>query len=412
MRRVLMVAFHYPPESSSSGVLRTLKFSKYLPEFGWQPTVLTVREKYYDSFDPSLTRQIPPSVEVCRTHALDTRKMFAIRGKYSRLFTTPDRFVGWLPFAVLAGMRLIRKNHIDALFSTSPLPSAHLIAKLLKSITHLPWVADFRDPWTEPDIEPNPRDLRFRLDSAFESGVFHSADRLIFTTARARNDVLHHAGQELAGKSLIIPNGYDEEDFEQLPDVRPERFPLLITHTGLVDESYRSPVGFLTSVAELIKTGEILSEGIKVQFIGGGIYVESNDFRSLVRNLGLEGVVRVIGRKSYAECLEAQMRSHVLLLLQCGNDTRYAIPGKAFEYLRIGRSILAITPESASSELFDEVGGARVVHPGDRNGLTSALAALLRSARTEESNSSVNRIALSAYSRRAGAARLAEALSA
>jgi glycosyltransferase involved in cell wall biosynthesis len=411
MRRVLMVAFHYPPESSSSGVLRTLKFSKYLPEFGWQPTVLTVREKYYDTLDRSLTHQIPANVEVCRTRAIDTRKMFAIRGKYSRLFTTPDRFVGWLPFAVLAGMRLIRKNHIDALFSTSPLPSAHLIARLLKSITDLPWVADFRDPWTEPDIEPNPRDLCFRLNTALESGVFRSAGRLIFTTARARNDVLRRAGQELAGKSLVIPNGYDEEDFQRLPDLVPERSPLLITHTGLVDESYRSPVGFLTSLSELIKTGEISSEEIKVQFIGSGVYVESDDFRSLVKNLGLEGVVHVIDRKSYAECLEAQMRSHILLLLQCGDDTRYAIPGKAFEYLRIGRSILAITPESASSELFSEVGGARVVHPGDHASLTSALAELLRSARSEKSNNAVSRTALGAYSRRAGAARLAEALS-
>jgi len=411
MRRVLMVAFHYPPESSSSGVLRTLKFSKYLPEFGWQPTVLTVREKYYDSLDPSLSRQIPADVEVCRTRAIDTRKTFAIRGKYSRLFTTPDRFVGWIPFAVHAGMRLIRKNRIDALFSTSPLPSSHLIAKILKSITHLPWIADFRDPWTEPELEPNPRALRFRLDSALELGVLRSADHLIFTTARARNDVLRHAGQELDGKSLVIPNGYDEEDFQQLPDVVPERFPFLITHTGFVDESYRSPVGLLTSLAELIEMRKISSQEIQVQFIGGGSYVESKDFRCLVKNLGLQEVVRVIGRKSYGECLEAQMRSHILLLLQCGDDTRYAIPGKAFEYLRIGRSILAIAPESASSELFDEVGGARVVHPEDRNGLTCALLELLRNVRNGQWNSAVNKVALNTYSRRAGTARLAETLS-
>jgi glycosyltransferase involved in cell wall biosynthesis len=410
MRRVLMVAFHYPPESSSSGVLRTLKFSKYLPEFGWVPTILTVQEKYYDTLDTSLTRQIPENVEICRTRAIDTRKTFAIRGKYSRLFTTPDRFVGWLPFALRAGKRLIRKHHIDALYSTSPLPSAHLIAKALKSSTHLPWVADFRDPWTEPELEPNPKGLRFRLDSALERSVLRSADRLVFTTTRARNDTLRHVGQDLANKSIIIPNGYDEEDFRQLPHAIPERFPLLITHTGLVDESYRSPLGFLHSLAELITAGEVSRGEVAVQFIGGGHYVESAEFGSLLKNLRLEEVVRSVGRMSYAECLEAQIRSHILLLLQCGDDTRYAIPGKAFEYLRIGRPILAIAPESASSELFHEVGGARVVDPKDAPGLTRALRELLLGARQGQWKSSVRAVALNAYSRRAETGRLAEAL--
>src|SRR5262249_868005 len=104
----LMVAFHYPPDHTSSGFLRTLKFSRYLPEWGWQPVVLTVAEENYESCDPALLRQVPSQVVVRRTPAINTKKSLSICGKYLQLFATPDRYIGWLVFAIPVGLSLIR----------------------------------------------------------------------------------------------------------------------------------------------------------------------------------------------------------------------------------------------------------------------------------------------------------------
>ncbi len=409
-KRVLMVAFHYPPEHSSSGVLRTLKFSKYLPDYRWQPTILTVRENCYDQTDNALLQQIPPSVRVCRTSAFDTKKVFSIRGKYLRITTIPDRFVAWLPFAVSAGLRLIRIERIDAIYSTSPMATAHLIASALKSLTKIPWIADFRDPWTEPALIANRRAPLFRLECFLERRVIQQADRLVFTTEQLREELVSRYPDVDRRKAVVIPNGYDEEDFPDLSRVRPDPLPIRIMHTGLVDASYRSPRGFLEALAHLLKNGDILADQVHVEFMGGGEYLRSADFRSQLENLGLERVVSIAGRVSYAECLQRQARSHILLLLQCGSDTRALIPAKAFEYLRVGRPILAIVPPGASSELFQRTGGAKVADPNDPAAICNALLELLVNARAGNWSSDARPAALQSYTRRALTGRLASEL--
>ncbi len=409
-KRVLMVAFHYPPDLSSSGVLRTLKFSRYLPEYGWQPTVLTVRESSYESTDPALLGQVPPGVKVRRTRAVNTKKTFSFRGKYLKFYTIPDSHIGWLPFAVRAGLQMIRQERIDAIYSTSPLATTHLIASTLKFMSGRPWVADFRDPWTEPEIAANPRAPLFRLECRLERGVLRHADRLIFTTAQLRDTVMSRHQDVDAAKAVVIPNGYDEEDFLGLNSSRPDSLPIRITHTGLVDESYRSPQGFLAALAELLKRGEIQADQIRIDFLGGGKHLRSPAFQSLVQSLGLEKIVTVYDRVSYAECLEQQARSHALLLLQCGLDTRTLIPAKAFEYLRIGRPILALAPPGATSELFERVGGAHLADPRDALSIENVIREVFCAARAGQWESDVNRDALRSYTRRELTGRLASEL--
>jgi glycosyltransferase involved in cell wall biosynthesis len=405
-----MVAFHYPPEHSSSGVLRTLKFSKYLPETGWQPYVLTVKEQYYERTDPALLAQTPPHASIFRTRAINTKDAFSVRGKYLRLFTVPDRFIGWLPFAVAAGLRIIRRHNINALYSTSPLGTSHLIASVLKTWTRLPWLADFRDPWVEPQLQTNPWAPLYRLECLLERSVIRKADRLVFTTAQLREEIGARYGKTARNKAVVIPNGYDESDFSDVPELTPPASPIQVTHTGLVDSSYRSPRPFLEGLARLVERGEIPLNQIRVEFIGDSPYLYSSDFREMVARLGLSGVVDLVGRVSYAESIARQARSHVLLLLQCGSDTRTLIPAKAFEYLRVGRPILAIVPPSASAELFAEVGGAEVVDPEDPEGIEEAFRVLFAAARAGHWKSSLRLGSLKKYSRRALTIRLAEEL--
>jgi glycosyltransferase involved in cell wall biosynthesis len=409
-KRVLVIAFHYPPDHSSSGVLRTLKFSLYLPHFGWEPSILTVTEKCYQHTDSALLKQIPAGVEVRRTRAINTRKTFSIAGKYLRITTIPDPYIGWFPFAVTAGLRMLRRGGIRALYSTSPVATSHLVASALKSLTGLPWVADFRDPWTEPELVRNTRAPLFRLETLLERRVLRQADRLIFTTAQLRDEmVTRHTGVN-PEKAVVIPNGYDEADFRGVSSGAPDPTPIQITHTGLVDESYRSPKGFLEAVASLLRSGEIANGELQVEFLGGGDYVESPAFRSLVESLGLERTVTVHGHVGYAECLKRQSRSHILLLLQCGMDTRSLIPAKAFEYLRVGRPILALVPPSATSELFERTGGARVADPENPASIRSEVLALFLAARAGSWRSDANPTALRSYTRQELTGRLAQEL--
>ncbi|HET7903715.1 MAG TPA: glycosyltransferase, partial [Candidatus Eisenbacteria bacterium] len=189
-RRVLMVAFHYPPEGGSSGVLRTLKFSRYLLRYGWQPHVLTLTASSYPVRDEKLLAQIPPEVVVHRTRAIDSGRHLAIRGRYLSSLAIPDRFIGWLPFAVPRGIDVVRRHGIDAIYSTSPLATAHLIALRIHRATRVPWVADFRDPWIEEGIHPRPGSMRERIERRLERAVVRGADRLVMTTSRLRDEIL------------------------------------------------------------------------------------------------------------------------------------------------------------------------------------------------------------------------------
>src|SRR3989442_4839363 len=154
VRHALFIAFHYPPEASSSGVLRTLKYTRFLPEFGWRVSVIAPDTAAYDVCDPSLEAQIPESVRIVRTRFLNTKRHLSWRGIYPALLALPDVWIGWLPWAVAAGRRLIAADRVDLLYSTSPHATAHIIARRLASSSRKPLVTDFRDPLIEDPPEP------------------------------------------------------------------------------------------------------------------------------------------------------------------------------------------------------------------------------------------------------------------
>ena len=379
MKNVLMVAYHYPPEGGSSGVLRTLKFSKYLPQYGWAPHVLTLKESFYPTQDIGLLPEIPPEAVVHRTFALDTARHLSIKGKYLSALAIPDRFVSWLPFGVIKGRRVALDANLRALYSTSPSPTAHLIAGVLKVLTHLPWIADFRDPWIEEGFHPSPGTLRYRIESKMERFVVQHADRVIVTTPYLRQEFLSRYPDLPPDKIKVIYNGYDETDFRELSqDIASEdRFELI--HAGLVTPDFRDPAPFFQAVASLVDAGDLPAMRVRITFLGGGAYTSSRGFMDQIRRFGLEKVVDVAGRVSHREALKRMAGAAVLLLLQASDDTRSLVPAKAFEYLRIGRPILALTLEGATSDLLKEMVHCHVVDPADRVSLQNALLALYRS---------------------------------
>lgn len=407
---LLMVAYHYPPEGGASGVLRALKFSKYLPAAGYVPHVLTLRASSYVTRDEGLLRSIPPEAVVHRTFALDASRHFAIRGRYPGLLAVPDRFVSWLPFGVARGLGVIRRHGIRAIYSTSPIPTAHLIAGCLKRWTGLPWVADFRDPWIEEGIHPRPGSFRERIERPLERWVLRSADRIVATTPRLRAEILGRHPNLPPDRVRVIYNGYDEEDFGVVPTTPNsprERFEIL--HAGLVTPDFRDPFPLLRTVAALVEEGSLPRDRTRVTLLGGGPYLESKSFRTELESLRMDDVIEVAGRVAHAEALRRLGESAVLLLLQASEDTRSLIPAKAFEYLRTGRPILALTLEGDTADLMRGMEGCEVVDPANGAALRAAVLRLYenwsRSGGVPSTTRPVDR-----YERRRLTAQLAEIL--
>ena len=141
MKRLLMIAYHFPPFAGSSGVQRTLRFVQQLPQFGWHPTVLTVHPRGYAQTSPDLVAEIPPGVDVHRAFVVDTARHLSIGGRYAAFLARPDRWRTWWLGAVPVGLGLIRRLKPDALWSTYPIATAHAIGATLNRLTGVPWIA-------------------------------------------------------------------------------------------------------------------------------------------------------------------------------------------------------------------------------------------------------------------------------
>jgi glycosyltransferase involved in cell wall biosynthesis len=293
------------------------------------------------------------------------------------LLAIPDRLVGWIPFAVARGLRVIREAGIDVLYSTCPAPSAHLIAWMLSRITGVPWLADYRDPWIEEGIFPTPGTWRYKFESFLEAKVIRDCTYLVVTTPNLGREFVERYPHLEEERVRVIFNGYDEADFNGLnASSWPERFEII--HAGLVTPEYRNPLPLLEVLAELMREGRLQSSEVRVSFIGDGAWLGSQEFRSKVESLGLEQVVKVESRVSHQEALERMANAAVLLLLQASDDTRALIPAKAFEYLRIGRPILALTLPGATADLLQDQRHCFAVNPADKRSLAEAILTLHR----------------------------------
>jgi len=374
MRHALFVAFHYPPESSSSGVLRTLKHTRYLGRFGWRVTVLTLDRKAYQVTDSKLEEQIPPDVRVVRTPFIDVKKHLSIHGSYPSFLAIPDRWSGWWPWAVAAGRRVLRGDPVDVVYSTSPHATAHLIALSLAGRAKLRWVADFRDPWYEEPPEPETTWLAQIAARRLERLVAGRADLIVASTTRLRNTLAARYSGKPTEKFIAISNGYDEADFTSvLVPSAPPPDEFLIVHAGSLSASFRDPRPLFEGVRRASRSGLVDPSRIRFRFLGGGPFGESLEMREAVKAAGLSSRVEFIPRVSYETSLAELSRASMLLLLQASSDTVDLVPAKLFEYLRVGRPVLALAPSGATAEVLSETGGGWVVDPANIDGLSNAI---------------------------------------
>lgn len=355
VKRVLMVAYHFPPMSVSSGIQRTLRFARYLPEFNWDPVVLSAHPRVYSGVSAESLAEVPPHLHVRRAFALDTARHLSLRGAYPRWLALPDRWWSWWLGAVPAGLALIRKLKPDVLWSTYPIATAHLIAHTLHRLTGIAWVADFRDPMAHPGFPPDP--LEHRAFEWVEYRTLKNCARAVFTAPGAVGFYARRYPEIPQSRFTIIENGYDEASFAEAENaVAPSHSgsgPLVLLHSGTVYPLERDPRAFFGALSELHRNGAIGPGTLKVMLRATGC---DDYLRGLIDHYGIGGIVTLEPAIPYRAALGEMLAADALLVLQAAN-CNYQVPAKLYEYLRARRPILALTdPAGDTARVLAEAG--------------------------------------------------------
>ncbi|MBN2225027.1 MAG: glycosyltransferase family 4 protein [Deltaproteobacteria bacterium] len=358
------MAYNFPP-MGGGGVQRSAKFVKYLPRFGWIPAVVAADDPSYWARDDTLIDDIAADTVVKRLSPLRPHALYyllsritskAASGRIMDSLFFPDDRILWALRAALAARAMIKKHAIRAVYTTSPPHSTHVSGLLLKRMTGLPWVADFRDSWTgDFRYDPPTRWVR-RAHSCCERKILEEADQVICNTESSRENYI--TGFGIDPKRLVtIYNGFDASDFIPNPGRRHRSSDrIVITHSGSFYGSY-FPETFVRALALALKNNADLERRIVVRFVG----VMDGEIRENIRGL-LPDHCDFWGYVSHAEAIRAIAESDInLIVLPVEEKASYLVPGKLFEYLAAGRPILAIAPQGETARIIESAGAGIVL---------------------------------------------------
>ena len=382
MKKVLLITPYFPPQDNIGGV-RARGLAKYLPEFGYEPVILTVAlpsapearfrvvqtEYPGDVYDVLAKRLgISPTRgmrdRVGDALATANRKNVVIRWLVwfaKSIITYPDHFKTWYPYALKAGAGILEKGKMDAVISSTPPMTPHFVAKELKRRYGIPWVADLRDLWTQDHYVYYPPLIKF-FSRKLEIKTLSEADAIVTVS----DPLSRELGSLHKGKKIYtITNGFDPD--EVAPARLTEEF--TVTYTGRFIDGRRDPSVFLKVLNELIDEGSIDAERVNVRFYGP----RREWLDRVIKACNLEGVVVQNGPCSREEVLRRQRESQLLLLLGW-DDPRDAgvYTGKIFEYLAARRPVMVVnSPEGVLSSLMEKTDAGVFVR--DRSHLKEVL---------------------------------------
>lgn len=360
LKKVLIITRWYPPNPYPS--LRIIGLGKYLPEFGWQPIVLTsslgevspqfrvIETPYRDDlafwkrlfgFNPN--ENIRKQVNERFSIASKNRLVDFIFTRLGEIFNYPDLYRGWKPFAVKTGSEVLQTEGVDAILSSSMPVISHLIARELKARYKIPWLADLRDLWTQNNTY-NYGPLRKWVDRRLELKTLLPADALVAISQPAAEKLraLHK------GKSVYsITNGFDPAEVNSPPNNLAAKF--TITYTGNIYPKRQYPSKLFVALRDLVADGTLNPDDIEVRFYGRReAWVEKE-----ISDYGLGSIIKQNGVVVREIALEKQRESQLLLLLKWEDPReRGAYTGKVFEYLAARRPILAT---GGSSDVIDQL---------------------------------------------------------
>jgi glycosyltransferase involved in cell wall biosynthesis len=408
-KRILIVAYHFPPCKTSSGIQRTLKFCTYLKEYGWDPLVLTISPMAYESTSLDQVREIPKDVVVERAFGLDTSRHLAIAGRYFGWMAQPDRWIGWWPGAVWTGMRMIKRYQPAAIMSTFPIATAHRIGLSLQKKSGLPWVADFRDAMTEPDYPRDP--WTWKVHRKLEQEIVRHCTKAVFTTEPARQMYADRYPEYPDAHWDVIENGFDEENFRDAEfGIDPAPLgafgQLTLVHSGVLYPIERDPRPFFSALSKLKHTAQIDGARLRIVLRATGA---DDLYRPMLSELGVEDIVHLEPVIGYRDALQEMLRADALLLLQ-GGDCDQQIPAKIYEYFRAGTPILALVgPHGITASKLRQAGVLDIADMADAEDIAGSLLNLIQRVRNGN-RVGVSREFAARNSRKARSAELANIL--
>ncbi len=432
MKKILVVAYYFPP-SGGPGVQRVLKHIKYLPEFGWLPIILTVSNGQFPARDESLLKQIPAGTVVERTQIYEPYniyRMFTGKSKDTAIdvntikkdnskiglkenlaefirstFFIPDARVAWLLTARKKALDIIKQHDIKAVYSSSPPYTCSLIAKYASQKAKLPWIAGFRDPWTDFISTPKRWFLPKMVDRKLEKSVFMTADYVECAWEGIIKDALTKYPELNSSKFVHVPNGFDSNDFPKV-SYRPNPI-FTLTYTGSM-YGRRNPESLFRAIEELLSAGKFKPEDFKLRFVGRF----GKEVTDMFKKASFSESIEEVGYVTHQESIEMIMKSDALLLVvDESKESREIVPGKVYEYIGVERPLIAIGPEDgAVAKLIYETSAGDIAHQNNLQKIKSMFMQAYTNWKNGIHTSNPNQAAIRKYERRNATGRLAELL--
>ena len=386
MKNILSINYDFPP-AGGAGVKRFLKFLKFLPDYGWHFTVLTVKNGAHGIIDDSLINEINPMTEVIRTMTFETLfrgkkkstnksvstkesnqylkitinkyllKMYKTIGKGLR---APDSRILWIIPALFVAHRISKRRSFDVIYTTGPTFVNHIIGAILKRKIKKKLILDFRDAWmADPMMIDGKSNLLVKINTILESFVIKNADLVISTTPFVTEDFRKRYPSEKSSKFKTIYNGYDEDDFKKLNE-RTYSKPIKLTfvYTGRL-YAERTPKYFLKALGQLIIDNPELKKDIKAIFVGScEQFLDSKYIEDYIKQYSLENIVELTGQVTREKSLEFQKKGSILLLLigivPKEKELTYGLSGKVFDYILSDKPILTLANGGSTREFINE----------------------------------------------------------
>ncbi len=347
MKKVLIIAYFFPP-LGGSGVQRSLKLVKHLQNLGWSPTVLTVGETDYQK-DVSLLDEVGENVKIIRLSTLKLDKLYRfiseiapkrfLRPILHSLFI-PDEKIGWSLLSFFTARKLIEKEKIDLVFTTSAPYSAHISGLLIKKFYKVPWVADFRDEWSENPFVIYPAVIK-KINKFLEKIVLKNASKIVTVSEPMTKGLEKNLDETQKQKFITITNGFANDSFKAVKKTKSIKSILVFVYTGSFYGQRNGDV-FFKALSSLIKKKRIPKKKVKVYMIG-----DVGDLN--LRRFGLNKVVEVKGYLNHKNSINYLAKSDVLLLFINAGAGKASLTGKIFEYIASSKPIFALVPENGEA---------------------------------------------------------------
>jgi glycosyltransferase involved in cell wall biosynthesis len=364
MKKVLVISFYYY-QHDQIGSIRINGLIKYLPLFGWEPVILTIQPKNnfptqgrvitteyseIDAFFLKLFGINQNNPHYSQKNFLFNKKIYKftkyILYIYKEIFYYPDAQIKWKYLAINESTNLLQKEHFDAIFSSAMPYTAHIIASTIKKTFNIPWIADFRDLWTQNHIFKR-TPIRKLIELKLEKRTLSKADAIItVSNPLAHNLSVLHKNNPI----YVIPNGFD---IDQINPGIPLSLNFSINYTGVLYQGRQDPEPLFKIIRYLINENKIDPELIKINFFGR---IEDWLFDD-VKKYQLEKIVKIHGVISREDSIQKQREAQILLLLTWNDPNEKGVyTGKLFDYLAARRPILSIgyTDGGVVKELLDQ----------------------------------------------------------